>query len=114
LKFLLWNGFSERPLKLINLAAPASVTKINYKIFGKIWSNLLVAADVYRIRQLYSLWAIICGFSELFSGTPFCNTSQNGNPQGWNYVKSAKGGESFGSTAGFNDNRGNGLDGPGQ
>jgi len=31
-------------------AALADVMKINYKIFGKIWSNLLAAADVYYIK----------------------------------------------------------------
>jgi len=36
-----------------------------------------------------------------------------GTRQGWDNVKSAKGGEGFGSAAGVYDSRGSGFNGPG-
>ena len=106
--------------------------KINYKIFGKSWSNLVAGADVYCIGD-----CIFVGQVHLFKGSPFCDLLQNGNvnpsicetfgysngifekrpqsgnSQRCNYAKSAKGSKGLSGTAGFNDNRGDSFNGLG-
>lgn len=72
-------------------------TKRDYKILGKICSNLLVIADVYFVKTRIRRGLAIGRSFELFARL--------------DSAKSDKGSESFSCTITFNDNRGHNLNG---
>jgi len=83
----------------------------------------LVGADVYYIRdcipgeqesmlhELDGIYRIIVRLN-LRRSPVILSKKMSGYSQGWNYAKSPKGSKSFNGITGFNDNRGDSLNGP--
>ncbi len=108
---VLYRVWQSRISQFVMKREPGQSLYLNCKNFCKIWSILLTSVDngienndcygqshagvLSCFRVLVRLWR------------------KRGARQGWDNVKSAKGGQSFSSTAGFNDGRGYGLNGLG-